>query len=66
MPIVPHLKLQTTLLHLTPFAPSIVPRPPFRLLRIHRTMSSKPSLQAAEDFLSFVNASPTRMMDAMT
>lgn len=26
-----------------------------------RTMSTKPSLKAAEDFLSFVNASPTRM-----
>jgi hypothetical protein len=26
-----------------------------------RTMSTKPSLEAAEDFLSFVNASPTRM-----
>ena len=27
-----------------------------------RTMSTKPSLAAAEDFLSFVNASPTRML----
>lgn len=26
-----------------------------------RTMAARPSLQAAEDFLSFVNASPTRM-----
>jgi hypothetical protein len=27
-----------------------------------RVMSTKPSLAAAEDFLSFVNASPTRML----
>jgi hypothetical protein len=27
-----------------------------------RTMTTKPSLAAAEDFLSFVNASPTRML----
>lgn len=29
-----------------------------------RTMATKPSLAAAEDFLSFVNASPTRMSSA--
>jgi hypothetical protein len=30
-----------------------------------RTMSTQPSLKAAEDFLSFVNASPTRMSRAV-
>jgi hypothetical protein len=37
--------------------------PSFNLLLLScalRTMAAKPSLQAAEDFLSFVNASPTR------
>jgi len=32
------------------------------LLNPARNMSTKPSLEAAEDFLSFVNASPTRML----
>jgi hypothetical protein len=54
--------LRATLLQLTPThrflcATTSTPLLPSCALR---TMAAKPSLQAAEDFLSFVNASPTR------
>jgi hypothetical protein len=58
-----------TLLRRTPLHPSststtprILAFVPSSLILSHaRTMTTKPSLAAAEDFLSFVNASPTRM-----
>lgn len=54
--------LRATLLRLTPahrFLCSATSTP-LLLSCALRTMAAKPSLQAAEDFLSFVNASPTR------
>jgi hypothetical protein len=57
-------KLRITLLHCAPTSPLAVSHS--RLILSHiRTMTTKPSLKAAEDFLSFVNASPTRMSRAI-
>lgn len=51
------------LLHLTPAKQRIATvASRFRASVSARTMASKPSLKAAEDFLSFVNASPTRRL----
>lgn len=47
------------ILQTSPAKPCIVFDPPIRS-RAFQTMSPKPSLKSAEDFLSFVNASPTR------
>lgn len=53
--------LRASLLQLTPTIRTSTPTfNPLLLLCALRTMAAKPSLQAAEDFLSFVNASPTR------
>jgi hypothetical protein len=53
-------RLQRTLLY--PRAISLA----FVQTTCDRAMSTKPSLAAAEDFLSFVNASPTRMLALYT
>lgn len=52
-------RLRAALLHLRPTCCAVTTAP-FVLTSALRTMSTKPSLKAAEDFLSFVNASPTR------
>ena len=62
--MLPSSKLRITLLHLAPTTPLVVSHPNFILSRV-RTMATKPSLKAAEDFLSFVNASPTRTSRAI-
>lgn len=49
-------------LRLGPRSCSCVAFPLLPTTRAARTMSTKPSLKAAEDFLSFVDASPTRML----
>lgn len=53
--------LRHPLLHTRPSAPDLAFFSSTLLLSCARAMSTKPSLAAAEDFLSFVNASPTRM-----
>ena len=62
--MLPSSKLRVTLLHLAPTTPLVVSQSKF-VLSSARTMSTKPSLKVAEDFLSFVNASPTRMSRAV-
>jgi hypothetical protein len=62
--MLPSPKLRITLLHLAPKTPLVVSHSEFISSRI-RTMATKPSLKAAEDFLSFVNASPTRKSRAI-
>ena len=62
--MLPSSKLRITLLHCAPTSPLAVSHSTFISSHI-RTMSTKPSLKAAEDFLSFVNASPTRMSHAV-
>lgn len=53
--------LRATLLPLTPTTRTcVLTSTPLLLSCALRTMAAKPSLQAANDFLSFVNASPTR------
>jgi hypothetical protein len=54
--------LHHTLLHPSPPARTLAFIPTIFALSRARTMATKPSLAAAEDFLSFVNASPTRML----
>ena len=54
--------LRATLLQLTPTKRTcVLTSTPLLLSCALQTMAAKPSLQAANDFLSFVNASPTRM-----
>jgi hypothetical protein len=59
MPVVPPLRV--ALLHLTLRPCPRLATVPFISTRTLRTMATQPSLQAANDFLSFVNNSPTRM-----
>lgn len=56
---------RTVLLHLTPATRRVaILASSSSTITPLRTMASKPSLKAAEDFLSFVNASPTRTLPA--
>ena len=57
--------LRATLLQLTSTTRTCVLTLPLLPSCALQTMAAKPSLQAAEDFLSFVNASPTRRSSVM-